>query len=70
MMAVFIRGCLQMDLVHFKHKITFSSEDGSEEEEFIRTMMGIAEGEKANIGPESDDVEFERKSKDLVKLYK
>ena len=51
-------------------KITFSLEDGSEEEEFIRTMMSIAEGEKANIGPESDDTEFERKSKEVVKLYK
>ena len=45
-------------------------DDGSEPEEFVREMMKVAEGEKKDIGPSTDDTTFERKSKEQLKLYK
>lgn len=37
--------------------------------EFLRKMNEIAEGTKNDIQPPTDDTTFERKSRDLVKLY-
>ena len=37
--------------------------------EFMRKMNEIAEGTKGDIQPPTDDTTFERKSRDLVKLY-
>ena len=38
--------------------------------EFLRKMNEIAEGTKGDIQPPTDDTTFERKSRDLVKLYR
>ncbi len=38
--------------------------------EFIKTMNAIGEGVPKDIKKASDDVTFERKSKDKLKLYK
>ena len=37
--------------------------------EFVEKMKEIAEGTPENIHPPTDDVAFERKSRDLVRLY-
>jgi hypothetical protein len=37
--------------------------------EFLRKMNEIADGSKSDIQPPTDDTTFERKSRDLVKLY-
>ena len=37
--------------------------------EFVRKMNAIAEGTPRDIQSPTDDVTFERKSRDLVKLY-
>ena len=37
--------------------------------EFVRKMNEIADGTPRDIQPPTDDVSFERKSRDLVKLY-
>ena len=37
--------------------------------EFMRKMNDIADGTKGDIQPPTDDTTFERKSRDLVKLY-
>ena len=36
---------------------------------FIRKMNQIADGSPSDIQPPTDDVSYERKSRDLVKLY-
>ena len=38
-------------------------------DEFLRKMNEIGEGTKGDIQPPTDDTTFERKSRDLVKLY-
>ena len=37
--------------------------------EFVRKMNEIADGTPKDIQPPTDDTTFERKSRDLVKLY-
>ena len=39
-------------------------------EEFVKTMNLVADGTPRDIGEATDDSTFERKSKDLVKLYR
>ena len=38
--------------------------------EFVQKMNAIAEGTPRDIRDATDDTTFERKSKDLVKLYR
>ena len=38
--------------------------------EFVKTMNAIGDGIPKDIQPATDDVTFERKSRDLVKLYR
>ena len=38
--------------------------------EFVKTMNAIAEGTPRDINDPTDDTTFERKSKDVVKLYR
>ena len=44
--------------------------DGEETAEFNRRMNELGEGTKHDIQPATDDMTFERKSKEIVKLYK
>jgi hypothetical protein len=60
---------MQYSCTYFPVLITLP-DDGSEPEEFVREMMKVAEGEKKDIGPSTDDITFERKSKEQLKLYK
>ena len=39
-------------------------------DEFVKTMNSVADGTPRDIGEATDDTTFERKSKDLVKLYR
>ena len=48
---------------------TIYTDQDSMTDEFVKTMNAAADGTPRDIQPATDDATFERKSKDLVKLY-
>ena len=47
-----------------------NSDEDAMEAEFVKTMNAIADGTPKDIKLPTDDLSFERKSRDLVKLYR
>ena len=48
----------------------FPTEESGMLADFVRKMNDIADGTPKDIGDATDDTTFERKSKDLVTLYR
>ena len=59
--------CIHIDLR--THPLTHSDEEDMQAE-FVKTMNAIAEGTPKDIQKATDDETFERKSRDLVTLYR